>query len=160
MANIFKKLAKIHKKQPIVAKTYEEFKQDVINSSKQFIQNKIDELKFRHEYRDLTRHEQFLLGHHVDDWYKDEMIAVIQPVEPNGVSYVIVISLWQPSLETYYVESELLKENNYDLREKDKHRCVLLADEAMISAQIMSMWQTMQANIEYYDSKIEEGEKE
>lgn len=159
MANILKKIADMHKKykkQPIVAKTYEEFKQDAINSSKQFIQNKIDELKMRHEYRDLTRHEQYLLGHHVDDWYKDDMIAVIQPVEPNGVSYVIVISLWQPSLETYYVETELLKEDNYDLSEKDKHRCVLLADEAMISAQIMSHWQTMQANIEYYDSKIEE----
>jgi hypothetical protein len=155
MVNIFKKLAKIHKKKPVVVKTWEEYKQDAIKSTKQFIQTKIDELKFRHNYRDLTRHEQYLLGHYVDDWYKDDMIAVIQPVEPNGVSYVIVISLWQPSLETYYVETELLKEDNYDLSEKDKHRCVLLVDEAMIVAQIMTHWQILQANIEYYNTRIE-----
>ena len=163
MANILKKIADIHKKykkQPIVEKTYEEFKQDAIESTKRFIQNKIDELKMRHGYRDLTRHEQYLLGHRVDDWYEDERIAVIQSFDENRVSYVIAICLWQPSVETYYVEGNLLKEDNYNLSEKDKHRCVLLADEAMISAQIMSHWQTLQANIEYYDSKIEEGEKE
>lgn len=159
MANILKKIASIHKKykkQPIVAKTFEEFKQDAINSSKQFIQNKIDELKFRHNYRNLTRHEQYLLGHHVDDWYEDECIAVIEDSEPHEVSYVIVIELWQPSVKTYYVDSNLLKKDIYDIREDHKHRCVLLADEAMIAAQIMSHWQTLQANIEYYDSKIEE----
>lgn len=161
MANILKKIANIHKKykkQPIVAKTYEEFKQDAINSSKQFIQNKIDELKMRHNYRYLTRHEQYLLGLHISDWYKDEKIAVIQDNGPNAASYVIAINLWQPSVETYYVNSDLLKADNYKLREDNKRRCVLLADEAMIAAQIMSHWQTLQANIEYYDEKIKEGE--
>ena len=120
------------------------------------IQNKIDELKIRHNYRYLTRHEQYLLGLHISDWYEDENIAVIQDNGPNAASYVIVINLWQPSVETYYVNSDLLKADNYKLREDDKCRCVLLADEAMIAAQIMSHWQTLQANIEYYDEKIKE----
>ena len=161
MKRIFKKLNKVRKKKPVVIKTWEERKQDCIMTTQEFIQNKIDELKFRHNYRYLTRHEQYLLGLHICDWYEDEKIAVIQDNGPNAASYVIAINLWQPSVETYYVNSDLLKADNYKLREDDKRRCVLLADEAMIAAQIMSHWQTLQANIEYYDEKIkEEGEKE
>jgi hypothetical protein len=155
MVNIFKKLAKIHKKKPVVVKTWEEYKQDAIKSTKQFIQTKIDELKFRHNYRDLTRHEQYLLGHYVDDWYEDERVGVIQDNGPDAASYVISINLWRPSVETYYVNCDLLKKDNYKLREDDKHRCVLLADEAMIAAQIMTHWQILQANIEYYNTRIE-----
>lgn len=159
MKRIFKKLAKIQKKQPVASPTYEEIKRDAIESTKARINERIDKLKIEHDYRDLTRHEQYLLGLHISDWYEDEKIAVIQDNGPNAASYVIVINLWQPSLETYYVENNLLKEDNYKLSEKDKRLCVLLADEAIIAAQIMSSWKILQDSIEYYDEKIkEEGE--
>ena len=159
MKRIFKKLAKIQKKQPVASPTYEEIKRAAIESTKARINERIDKLKIEHDYRDLTRHEQYLLGLHISDWYEDEKIAVIQDNGPNAASYVIAINLWQPSVETYYVNSDLLKKDNYKLREDDKRRCVLLADEAIIAAQIMSSWKILQDSIEYYDEKIkEEGE--